>query len=115
LLDGAVTILERIKAGQQYADIQFAVASRTKSVDWAVDLLQQFGLTGTVFSHQEIFPGNKDRHFANLAVATGFQFAEMLFFDDARDGPFGNCVPVANLGVLAVHCPQVGIVLSFYR
>ena len=32
-------------------------------------------------------------------------FEEMLFFDDARDGKYGNCVPVAEMGVQAVHCP----------
>lgn len=29
----------------------------------------------------------------------------MLFFDDNRDGRYGNCVPVSELGVLSVHCP----------
>lgn len=31
---------------------------------------------------------------------------EMLFFDDNRDGKFGNCVPVSQMGVLSVHCPR---------
>ena len=30
----------------------------------------------------------------------------MVFFDDARDGRYGNCVPVSYLGVLCVHCPR---------
>jgi len=30
----------------------------------------------------------------------------MLFFDDSRDGRYGNCVPVSELGVMSVHCPR---------
>eukprot|EP00956_Cyclotella_meneghiniana_P043253 scaffold260322_cov83-Cyclotella_meneghiniana.AAC.1 len=30
----------------------------------------------------------------------------MLFFDDARDGKYGNCEPVSSLGVLSVHTPN---------
>ena len=30
----------------------------------------------------------------------------MIFFDDARDGRYGNCEPVSQLGVLSVHCPN---------
>lgn len=30
----------------------------------------------------------------------------MLFFDDARDGKYGSCEPVSQMGVLSVHCPN---------
>ena len=84
--------------------IQLAVASRTKSVEWAYDLLDQFGLTHR-FVNVQIFSGNKQAHFQNIQQQTGIPFDEMLFFDDSRDGKFGNCVPVSALGVLACHCP----------
>lgn len=54
----------------------------------------------------EIFPGNKKQHFDNIRQASGFRFEDMLFFDDARDGKYGNCEPVSEMGVLSVHCPN---------
>lgn len=65
----------------------------------------QFGLKDT-FHYIEIFPGNKRKHFENIQRASGVDFADMLFFDDARDGKYGNCEPVSDMGVLAVHCPN---------
>ena len=93
-------------SNNEWANTRFAVASRTKSVEWAHYLLDQFDLMGTVFDHVEIFPGNKQKHFRNLQQATGVEYQDMLFFDDARDGKFGNCEPVSELGVLSVHCPN---------
>jgi len=84
---------------------KFAVASRTKSVDWAHNLLDQFNLT-SFFDYLEIFPGDKKTHFRNLKEKSGIPFEDMIFFDDNRDGKFGNCVPVSELGVLSVHCPN---------
>lgn len=53
----------------------------------------------------EIFPGDKKKHFRNLHERTGIPYEDMLFFDDNRDGKFGNCVPVSEMGVFSVHCP----------
>ncbi|KAL5352077.1 hypothetical protein ACLOAV_002021 [Pseudogymnoascus australis] len=36
------------------------------------------------FSHMEIYPGSKKKHFAKLREATGVEFGEMLFFDDEK-------------------------------
>ena len=103
LLKGAQAALERI---QSMPDTKFAVASRTKSVDWAHSLLDQFDIRH-LFHHIEIFPGNNKRaHFENIQRASGIQFQDMLFFDDARDGKYGNCEPVSQMGVLSVHCPN---------
>jgi HAD-superfamily phosphatase, subfamily IIIC len=88
-----------------FVNTKFAVASRTKSVDWAQDLLKQFELED-FFHYVEIFPGDKKRHFNNLKRRSGIDFDRMLFFDDSRDGKFGNCEPVSQLGVLSVHCPD---------
>lgn len=68
-------------------------------------LLGQFGLKET-FPYIEIFPSHKQKHFENIKLASGIDYADMLFFDDARDGKFGNCEPVSEMGVLAVHCPK---------
>jgi magnesium-dependent phosphatase 1 len=106
LFPGAQAILDRKRGSNndEWADTKFAVASRTKSGEWAHNLLEQFGI-GDLFEYIEIFPGNKKTHFRNLQEASQIPFDEMLFFDDNRDGKFGNCVPVSELGVLTVHCP----------
>lgn len=95
--------IEKILAEKN--NTKFAIASRTKSVEWAHDLLDQFGIK-ELFDYIEIFPGDKKRHFANLKKDSGIDYEDMLFFDDNRDGRFGNCVPVSSLGVLSVHCPN---------
>lgn len=107
LFDGAHKIIQQIKSDRdsKFANTKFAVASRTKSVDWAHSLLTQFELRD-IFDYIEILPGNKEQHFKNLRRDSGIEFSEMLFFDDARDGKFGNCEPVASLGVLSVHTPN---------
>jgi len=81
-----------------------AIASRTNKVDWAEDLLDQFQLRD-LFDSIEIFPGIKTNHFAKIQRSTKVPFHEMMFFDDARDGKYGNCEPVAAMGVFCVHCP----------
>lgn len=88
-------------------EVSLAIASRTKSVEWAHALLGQYGLK-SILSHIEIFPGHKRQHFSNIFEACGGQveYKDMLFLDDARNGRFGNCEPIADLGCLAVHTPN---------
>jgi magnesium-dependent phosphatase 1 len=107
LYPAAAKIIEEIRQGKNstFANTKFAIASRTKSVEWAHDLLEQFGIKDW-FDYIEIFSGDKKRHFANLNRDSGIEFGDMLFFDDNRDGKYGNCEPVASLGVLSVHCPS---------
>ena len=103
LFAGAQYALDAIRSGQ-FANTKFAVASRTKSVGWAHSLLDQFGIY-ELLDFVEIFPGHKKAHFKKIAEASGVDYADMLFFDDARDGKYGNCLPVSQMGVLSVHCP----------
>jgi magnesium-dependent phosphatase 1 len=108
LFDGARKVLNEIipslaKDGQQPPIL--AIASRTQSVAWAHDLLDQFDLRSS-FQCIEIFPAHKTRHFTNIQQKTRVPFDQMMFFDDARDGRYGNCEPIAALGVFCVHCPQ---------
>ena len=100
-------IIQQIKNDREgrFANTKFAVASRTQSVEWAHDLLEQFELK-ELFDYIEIFPGDKKRHFSNLKSVSGIDYKDMIFFDDARYGRYGNCEPVSNLGVLSVHCPN---------
>mmetsp|Transcript_49029 Transcript_49029/g.147670 ORF Transcript_49029/g.147670 Transcript_49029/m.147670 type:complete len:462 (-) Transcript_49029:343-1728(-) len=105
LFPGAQRVIESIQSSpEKWGNTQFAVASRTKSASWAKDLLDQFDLAD-FFHHVEIFPGDKKTHFENLREKSGVPYEEMLFFDDSRDGRYGNCVPVSKMGVLSVHCP----------
>ena len=107
LYPAAEAIIQQIKDDREryFPGVQFAVASRTKSVDWAHDLLNQFEMR-EIFDYIEIFPGDKKQHFSNLKSMSGIEYSEMLFFDDNRDGKYGNCEPVSQLGVLSVHCPN---------
>jgi magnesium-dependent phosphatase 1 len=105
LFKGSQTLIQAIRRNEYPRDMKFAVASRTKSVSWAHDLLEQFRLQ-EILDYIEIFPGNKVAHFSNLKEQSSIPFDEMLFFDDSRDGKYGNCEPVSELGVLTVHCPQ---------
>jgi magnesium-dependent phosphatase 1 len=105
LFAGSEIIIDTIRRRGYPTGTKFAVASRTKSVAWAHDLLDQFGLR-ELLDYVEVFPGNKRAHFSKLKEASGIDYNQMLFFDDARDGKFGNCEPVSELGVMAVHCPD---------
>lgn len=105
LFPAARDMIIKMKKDDTFANTKFAVASRTKSVDWAHDLLEQFELREWL-DYIEIFPGDKKQHFHNLRRNSGIGFEQMLFFDDARDGKYGNCEPVSSLGVLSVHCPN---------
>jgi len=108
LYPAAFEILQQIRTSENnpaFANTKFAIASRTKSGEWAHDLLEQFGIRDC-FDFVEIFSGDKKRHFSNLKKASGIDFKDMLFFDDNRDGKYGNCEPVSSLGVLSVHCPN---------
>lgn len=107
LFPAAWDVIQQIRnyPDDTFANTKFAVASRTKSGEWARDLLNQFGIR-EFFDYIEIFPGDKKRHFDNLKSQSGIDYKDMLFFDDSRDGRFGNCEPVSALGVLSVHCPN---------
>jgi magnesium-dependent phosphatase 1 len=104
LFPGAKEVLQMIRDGK-FSNTQFALASRTTSVDWAHDLLHQFNIRD-LFQYVEIYPGDKTEHFSKLQVASGISYRDMMFFDDARHGKYGNCLPVAEMGVLSVHCPN---------
>ena len=49
--------------------------------------------------HKQIVVGSKEQHFNALRRDTGVEFGDMLFFDDARDGKFGNCERVAKVSL----------------
>lgn len=79
-------------------NIAFAVASRTEQPVWANELLNLLGITHR-FAFSEIYPSSKLRHFAALQQASGFEYTEMLFFDDEMR----NIREVSKWGVTSIH------------
>ena len=114
LLDGAAEALYELASCPLWADTRVAVASRTNKGAWARKLLSTFEIPGCpgrpldslMTGGIQIYPGSKLKHFEALRQQTGIDFEEMLFFDDSADGKYGNCAPVASLGVLSAHCPD---------
>lgn len=113
-------ILDRIKRDPDLSETKLGLASRTTQVRWAHSLLEQFEEFKTpeppssIFSFIEIYPGSKIQHFEKIRAASGIDYKDMLFFDDARDGKYGNCVPVARLGVTAAYCPH-GMTMAIFE
>jgi len=75
-----------------------ALASRTHTPDLARDLLKALHIIPTFsdnpgantrttraleyFDFIQIFPANKTQHFSRIQQASGFEYEDMLFFDD---------------------------------
>jgi magnesium-dependent phosphatase 1 len=110
LLPGAVNALREMLTCEEWQGCDIAVASRTNQGDWARALLESFPAPGadasrslaSVIKYQEIYTGTKIPHFRSLQSSSGLDFSDMLFFDDSRGGRYGNCEPVAALGVCSV-------------
>lgn len=79
--------------------IPMALASRTERPDWARDLLDRFEIRKR-FAFEEIFPSSKVQHFSRLTADSGYEFEEMLFFDDEHRN-------IVDVGALGVKCVEV--------
>lgn len=77
--------------------VPMALASRTEQPPWARELIDLLEVSRR-FAHAEIYPSSKLRHFSALQLASGIEFAEMLFFDDEMR----NIREVGNLGVTSI-------------
>eukprot|EP00854_Cymbomonas_tetramitiformis_P013326 gene13326-15745_t len=120
LFPEAAAILQELAEGGEWtaSGTRVAIASRTHKKAWAENLLQQFEIVPGMTLHElicnngkggliEIRTGSKLDHFRRLQKASGVEYEDMLFFDDAFGGKYGNCEPVAReLGVLSAHCPK---------
>lgn len=81
------------------AGVPVGLASRTNEPDWARDLLELLGVSGR-FEFEEIYPGAKPAHFAELQRQSGFGYEQMLFFDDETRN-------IREVGALGVTCVEV--------
>jgi len=110
LYAGARAALEELATDEAWKGTVLACASRTNKGPWARQLLCGFKIAGKsldeLLVYQEIYTGDKNAHFNNLQQKSAIAFADMLFFDDARDGKYGNCAKVAEMGVCSAHCPD---------
>ena len=113
LLPEAYEVLHEIAMSPLWVDTKIGIASRTHQSSWAHSLLREIKIEGRSIAELtggtdfvQIYKGNKQKHFAALKAASGLEYHEMLFFDDARDGKYGNCEPVSELGVHAAYCPN---------
>lgn len=88
--------------------IPLAIASRTEQPAWARELLTRLGIDQR-FSGSEIYPSSKRQHFQALHDQTGFEFSQMLFFDDEQR----NIRDVSELGVHCVFVPA-GMTTSLF-
>ncbi len=84
-----------------FMGIDMALASRTGRPDWAREMLDLLGIRDR-FVYDEIFPSSKVAHFANLRDASGFDYTDMLFFDDEPR----NIIEVGALGVTSIDVPS---------
>ncbi len=118
LYAGARAALEELATDDAWADTALACASRTNKGPWARQLLRDFTVAGRslddLLEYKEIFTGDKVAHFNNLHQKSEIDFGDMLFFDDARDGKYGNCAKVAAMGVCSAHCPD-GITTEVWK
>ena len=109
LFPGAAAVLEAVATEPRWQNTKCACASRTNKGPWAKSLLAQFEAGGKsldeLMAYQEIYTGGKAKHFEALRDKSGVAYEDMLFFDDARDGKYGNCEAVARLGVMSAHAP----------
>ncbi|KAF7492438.1 Magnesium-dependent phosphatase 1 [Sarcoptes scabiei] len=82
--------------------IKIGVASRTKFPSGAYKLIELFDWFRWIDYHH-IYPGKKIKHFERIREECGFNFDEMIFFDDEER----NINDVGqNLGVFSVLVPS---------
>jgi len=82
------------------AGIPMGLASRTDQPEWARELLDLLGVRGR-FEFEQIYPGSKTTHFAELRKQSGAAYESMVFFDDESRN-------IREVGAMGVKCVEVG-------
>ncbi|MCL4109311.1 UNVERIFIED_CONTAM: hypothetical protein GTU68_019739, partial [Idotea baltica] len=99
LYPDVLEILESISTTMPGTKI--GIASRTSQPGWVREVLEMMEVTH-YFDFNAIYPGSKIAHFEQLKRETGFEYAEMVFFDDEPR----NIHEVSGLGVNAIEVPS---------
>ncbi|KAK3911985.1 Magnesium-dependent phosphatase 1 [Frankliniella fusca] len=86
---------------------ELAIASRTCEIRGANQLIKLFEWD-KYFKYKEIYPISKLKHFSKLCGDSGFNYEEMLFFDDDKR----NIQLLSEKGVTCIHVPRVGVTKS---
>jgi magnesium-dependent phosphatase 1 len=102
LYNDTLNIIKDLK----FKEILIATASRTEAPAYAFKILELFNIRH-LFDFEEIFPDRKINHFMNLKLKSGFEYHEMVFFDDEQR----NIEDVSELGVTC-ELLQNGITLK---
>jgi len=107
LMGDSAAIMHELVTSPDFEGVNVAYVSRTEYPRWATQCLKQLQAAPHITMHaaaefQEIYPGNKTRHFRSIATDSGIAFEDMLFFDNEMR----NCRDVARLGVTCVYTPD---------
>eukprot|EP00620_Florenciella_sp_RCC1587_P001629 CAMPEP_0182600254 /NCGR_PEP_ID=MMETSP1324-20130603/90892_1 /TAXON_ID=236786 /ORGANISM="Florenciella sp., Strain RCC1587" /LENGTH=298 /DNA_ID=CAMNT_0024818163 /DNA_START=67 /DNA_END=963 /DNA_ORIENTATION=+ len=120
LTEGGRAVLEALATDERFvaSGCKLAVASRNTKGPWAEQLLKDFEIQSKSLDERimfkEIYQGEKTKHFSELKTKSGIEYNDMIFFDDALNGKFGNCEKVAALGVLSCHTPD-GLTVELFK
>eukprot|EP00892_Ulva_mutabilis_P001408 jgi/Ulvmu1/11268/UM073_0040.1 len=107
LIRDSQAILSELATDEAWSNTHVAYVSRTTHPKWAKTCLQLLDVTpdtnmDAMSPLQEIYPGNKKKHFKKIHAQTSIPYRDMLFFDNER----WNCQDVSQLGVTCVYTPQ---------
>eukprot|EP00192_Tetraselmis_astigmatica_P014565 CAMPEP_0117657336 /NCGR_PEP_ID=MMETSP0804-20121206/5276_1 /TAXON_ID=1074897 /ORGANISM="Tetraselmis astigmatica, Strain CCMP880" /LENGTH=161 /DNA_ID=CAMNT_0005463783 /DNA_START=61 /DNA_END=543 /DNA_ORIENTATION=+ len=107
LMGASRSILNEMAVDPKWSNTSVAYVSRTTEPAWAKACLKLFQVHDAVSmdvlgKHQQIYPGNKKKHFNLIHSESGIPFEDMVFFDNEMR----NCRDVAELGVICVYTPD---------
>lgn len=109
-------ILHILKTNPEFQDVKISVASSTNYPKWAETCMKLLDVDGletnldSLVEFKTIYPRTKTVHFNELRQLSGFEYEDMLFFDNARY----NITDVEPLGVTCIHCPN-GMTLKVWN
>ena len=99
---------------REHPEVKIGWASRTDYPEWAFECLKLFTVNGKrlfdLGEFHEVYPGDKKSHFRRFKKDSGFEYEEMLFFDNENR----NCVSVSQLGVKCVYTPN-GMTFEYWE
>ena len=113
LIGDSHAILKELATDQRWQNTHVAYVSRTTEPEWAQQCLRllqsKAGLClDAQAPFQEIYPGNKKKHFQRIHSQSSIPYDQMIFFDNENR----NCIDCAKLGITCVYTPRGALHLS---